>query len=64
MYEDSPIVQEVRERAMQLDARFGHDLRRYFEHLQAEHPERLWRPAPAPVSGPAADAARDQRPAA
>ncbi|HPD29685.1 MAG TPA: hypothetical protein PLL20_06800 [Phycisphaerae bacterium] len=31
---DSPIVQEVRRRAMEISARFDHDLDRYVEHLR------------------------------
>ncbi len=31
--EESPIVEEVRQRAMEISARYGHDLKRYFEHL-------------------------------
>ena len=34
MTADSSIVAEVRERAMGISARFGHDLRRYVEDLQ------------------------------
>lgn len=34
MTEDSPIVQEVRRRAMLISARFGHDPRKYLEHLK------------------------------
>ncbi len=31
---DGPIVAEVRERAMRISERFGHDLRRYAAHLK------------------------------
>ena len=31
---DSPIVEEVRQRALRLSERFDHDLRRYAEHLR------------------------------
>jgi len=31
---DGPIVEDVRRRAMQLSERFGHDLRKYVEHLK------------------------------
>lgn len=34
MSKDSPIVKEVRKRAMEISARSGHDLNRYFQHLQ------------------------------
>jgi phosphoserine phosphatase len=34
MTEDGPIVEEVRRRAMQISERFGHDPRRYLEHLK------------------------------
>ncbi len=33
MSSDSPIVDEVRQRAMEISARYGHDLDKYFEHL-------------------------------
>lgn len=33
MSTESPIVQEVRERAMKISARYGHDLQRYCRHL-------------------------------
>ena len=36
MIEESPIVREVRERAMQIEARFGHDLHKYCEHLREQ----------------------------
>jgi hypothetical protein len=42
--EDSPIVKEVRDRAMAISERFGHDLHRYAEHLrqrEQEHRERV-----------------------
>ncbi|MBN1342319.1 MAG: hypothetical protein JXQ73_06545 [Phycisphaerae bacterium] len=32
---DSPIVDEVRQRRMELSAQFGHDLKRYGEHIRA-----------------------------
>ena len=32
---DSPIVEEVRRRAMELSKQFDHDLRKYAEHLRA-----------------------------
>ena len=32
--EDSPIVEEVRRRAMKISRRFGHDPKRYLAHLQ------------------------------
>jgi hypothetical protein len=31
---ESPIVQEVRERAMKISERFGHDLHKYCEYLR------------------------------
>lgn len=34
MTEDGEIVGEVRKRAMEISARYGHDLRRYFKHVQ------------------------------
>lgn len=40
---DSPIVDEVRARAMAISARYGHDLRRYARHfaeLQQQHKDR------------------------
>jgi len=33
MTEDSPIVQEVRRRAMLISARFGHDPRKYLARI-------------------------------
>jgi hypothetical protein len=42
--QDSPIVEEVRGRAMQVSQRYGHDLHRYCDHLrekQAESRQRL-----------------------
>ena len=36
MMEESPIVREVRERAMQIEARFGHDLHKYCEYLREQ----------------------------
>jgi hypothetical protein len=44
MTEDSPIVQEVRERALRIEERFGHDLHQYCEYLRKQekkHPDRL-----------------------
>jgi len=41
---DSPIVEEVRARRMRQSAKFGHDLRRYFDHLrqaQEQYADRL-----------------------
>jgi hypothetical protein len=41
---ESPIVKEVRERAMKISERFDHDLGKYCEHLRAQekkHPERI-----------------------
>jgi hypothetical protein len=34
MREGSPIVNEVRERAMRISNRYGHDPRAYFKHLK------------------------------
>ena len=34
MREDNPIVKEVRQRAMQISQRFGHDPRKYLAHLK------------------------------
>ncbi len=34
MSSDSPIVDEVRRRRQELSERYGHDLRRYAEHLR------------------------------
>jgi hypothetical protein len=34
MSADGPVVDEVRQRAMELSARFGHDLRAYGAHLK------------------------------
>lgn len=63
MTPDSPIVQEVRDRAAQVDARFGNDLRRYFAHLHAQeaiHASRLWH-QPMPERGrPESDTPQDQ----
>ena len=36
MTEDSLIVREVRERALQLEERFGHDLHQYCEYLRRQ----------------------------
>ncbi len=33
MKADSPIVEEVRQRAYELSARYGHDLHKYYAHL-------------------------------
>jgi hypothetical protein len=44
MTSNSPVVEEVRARAMNISARYGHDLRRYAKHLaqlEAEHPSRV-----------------------
>lgn len=44
MSTDSPIVQEVRERAMRAEERFDYDLHKYCEHLrqqEQQHPERI-----------------------
>jgi hypothetical protein len=44
MTEESPIVREVRERATQIEARFGYDLHKYCEHLREQekkHPDRI-----------------------
>lgn len=44
MNEESQIVSEVRERAMQISERFGHDLHQYAKHLreqEKDHPERI-----------------------
>ncbi len=41
---ESPIVQEVRERAMKISERFGHDLHKYCEYLRDQenkHPKRI-----------------------
>ncbi len=43
---DSPVVEEVRARAMRISKRFGHDPRKYFKHLKAAqrtHASRLVR---------------------
>jgi hypothetical protein len=34
MTQDSPIVKEVRQRAMKISRRFAHDPRKYLEHLK------------------------------
>jgi hypothetical protein len=42
--EESRIVREVRERATQIEARFGHDLHKYCEYLreqEKEHPDHM-----------------------
>ncbi|MCG2682866.1 MAG: hypothetical protein L6306_04545 [Planctomycetales bacterium] len=36
MTDESPIVLEVRERAMRIEQRFGNDLHKYCEHLREE----------------------------
>jgi hypothetical protein len=44
MKDDSALVREVRDRAMQISQRHGHDLHRYCEHLrkrQQEHQDRM-----------------------
>lgn len=44
MMNDSTIVQEVRQRAMEISARYDHDLKKYYEHLrqlQAARADRL-----------------------
>ena len=44
MNSENPIVDEVRERAMRISARYGHDLRAYAKHLkdvQGREPERV-----------------------
>ena len=44
MTEDSPIVREVRERALRIEERFDHDLHKYCEYLrkqEKQHPERV-----------------------
>jgi hypothetical protein len=44
MIEESPIVREVREHAMQIEERFGHDLHKYCEYLREQekkHPDRV-----------------------
>ena len=67
MTPDSPIVQEVRDRAAQVEARFGNDLRRYFAHLQAQeakHADQMWHPQRPDRVGPGSDTPQDQRPAA
>ncbi len=42
--ESSVIVREVRDRAMKIDDRFGHDLHKYCEYLrqqERQHPDRV-----------------------
>lgn len=57
MATDSVIVQEVRQRAMDISARYDHDLEKYYEHLrqcQAASADRLvsqLRVVPATLSG-------------
>ena len=44
MSQDSSIVNEVRDRALHISERFGHDLHEYVRHLrerEKEHPERV-----------------------
>lgn len=44
MKADSPIVEEVRQRAMEISARFDHDLAKYGAHLmelQKQYADRL-----------------------
>jgi len=44
MSEQSPIVREVRERAIAIEERFGHDLHKYCNHLrkrEQKHPDRV-----------------------
>lgn len=44
MTNESPIVQEVRSRAMQISQRFDHDLHKYCEYLREQekkHPDRI-----------------------
>jgi hypothetical protein len=44
MTDESDIVREVRERAMQIEGRYHHDLHEYCEYLRAEekkHADRL-----------------------
>jgi phosphoserine phosphatase len=44
MTTDSPIVAEVRQRAMEISARFGHDLDKYAAHLkeiERQHSDRV-----------------------
>jgi hypothetical protein len=44
MSEESPVVQEVRDRAMKISERFGHDLHRYCQFLrerERKNPQRV-----------------------
>ena len=44
MKADSPIVEEVRSRRMQISSRFDHDLEKYLAHLrdiERQHAERV-----------------------
>ncbi len=44
MTEESSLVREVRERAMRIEERFGHDLHAYCQHLREQeqkHPDRV-----------------------
>jgi hypothetical protein len=63
MNSDSAVVEEVRNRAMVISARYDHDLRRYAEHLrevEREHESLVVdqvtvvrsEPAPVPAGGP------------
>lgn len=63
---DSPLVEEVRQRAFELSARYDHDLNKYYQHLlevQEQYRDRLVSQlrvvpeAPAPSATPATEAA-------
>ncbi|NOX53405.1 MAG: hypothetical protein GXP27_03005 [Planctomycetes bacterium] len=44
MNSEDTIVREIRQRSLEISARFGHDLRRYFRHLQqvqSRHADRV-----------------------
>jgi hypothetical protein len=44
MKDDSPVVEEIRERATRISERFGHDLHKYCEYLREQekkHPKRI-----------------------
>jgi hypothetical protein len=44
MMQESPIVQEIRERALKISERFNHDLQNYCEYLneqEKKHPEKI-----------------------
>jgi hypothetical protein len=43
MSSDRPIVQEVRQRAMEISARFDHDLHRYVQHLRQRQSDPRYR---------------------